>query len=95
MSQNKITETMYYDSYEYEFGDGFYPVVDEEGPCAKPATITFASEINDLRQIGGNSIRGLDGNNGYKLLTNINAKNKTQFTRIYNKLNVIIYDKNM
>ena len=36
-----ITTTMYYDEYEANFGDGFYPLLDKESSHMKPVEISF------------------------------------------------------
>ncbi len=36
-----ITTTMYYDEYEANFGDGFYPLLDKESSNMKPVKISF------------------------------------------------------
>ena len=56
------TITLYYDSYEAKFGDGFYPLTYKTNSCNEQITIEF--EYNDfgLKQLSGPIIKGYDGN---------------------------------
>ena len=65
---------LYYDSYEKDFGDGFYPSTTKSEPCTTEIDITFILDMSNHYWIQTNcaNINGLDGNEGYKLLTLLN-----------------------
>jgi hypothetical protein len=76
-SQYLITwKTLYYDKYEYEFGDGFYPVIEKNNSCSEETAITFLYNkfYNSWVQVDNINISGLDGDNGIKLLNIMNKK---------------------
>jgi hypothetical protein len=69
------TVTMYYDKYKEEFGDGFYPLMNQnKNNTLTPIDITFICNNNFTRwsQISGINIKGLDSNTGDKLLSYLN-----------------------
>lgn len=86
------TETAYYDAYEYELGDGFYPAFDPPGdPYDSQTEISFVYDANvdGWVQVSGYYIQGLDGNFGARLLERLNSPNyilhpPNPVTRIYN-----------
>jgi hypothetical protein len=68
---------LYYDSYEYRNGDGYYPGdKQEDGFNARQAHV-FQKDKNSWIQLTGPVIQGLDGHYGVRLLEKLNAsKNK-------------------
>jgi len=110
MNDTKQKMKLYYDSYEKDFGDGFYPSTTKSEPCTTEIDITFVltpsiitdgvwsePELKETLGVGerpnsayvveGNegvqsnhywiqtnctNINGLDGDEGYKLLTLLN-----------------------
>ena len=65
---------LYYDSYEKDFGDGFYPSTTKSEPCTTEIDLTFILDKSNHYWIQTNctNINGLDGDEGYKLLTLLN-----------------------
>lgn len=56
------TITFYYDSYEKNYGDGFYPLAYKDRSCDAQIDIDF--ELTDgcnLVQLNGPDIKGYDG----------------------------------
>jgi hypothetical protein len=102
------TKTMYYDIYECEFGDGFYPQLLLQN-CTnnssvmsafsgyKSADIEFELTIynNELIWVQNNekNITGLDGNHGVDLLISLNSEMKVNAIKIINKYGDILYPK--
>lgn len=89
----------YYDAYEKDFGDGFYPLVKTNEiiePTMKETTICFQLINNIWKQTSNDSIYGLDGDNGKILLDILNAKHgvATVGTKIVNSSYITIYPKN-
>jgi hypothetical protein len=68
-----ISQTMYYDSYEYEFGDGFYPQINKDDLDSE-LTINFVLNENVWTQTNSSTIVGLDGCCGEQLLQLLNTK---------------------
>ena len=65
MSQS-YTVDFYYDSYEKEYGDGFYPLVktnEPVEPTMKETQIQFQLINETWKQMSNESIYGLDGDN--------------------------------
>jgi hypothetical protein len=91
---NTVYITMFYDSYEKEYGDGFYPVNEKDATCNSEIIIQFKL-FNTLfwKQTTSTSIDGLDGDQGLILLNKINEMSKNKGTTIFNKNNNIIYKK--
>ena len=93
-SINKMTTTktieMFYDEYECDFGDGFYPVLTND-PGFKNILITFSQEKipppNEeivWKQKSGGPIFGLDGTTGPDLLKVLNElSDATTITKIF------------
>jgi len=52
---------MYYDSYEMNYGDGFYPLVYKEQSCDSQIDIDFELYDCELTQLSGPPIKGYDG----------------------------------
>jgi hypothetical protein len=52
--------TLYYDPYELEFGDGFFPVFNRKDGY-KSIDISFEYYDNELTQLSGPVIQGYDG----------------------------------
>ncbi len=63
---------LYYDSYEKEFGDGFYPVTKQDNTCSKEIIINFLLKDQYWIQTNESIIFGLDGNEGKLLLDKLN-----------------------
>ena len=87
------TETAYYDGYEYNSGDGFYPTFDQNqgDPYTSQTEISFVynANVNGWVQVSGYYIQGLDGNFGARLLERLNSPNyilhpPNPATHIYN-----------
>lgn len=98
-SQATYIIDFYYDSYEKDFGDGFYPLVKTNEtiePAMKETTICFQLINNIWKQTSGDMIYGLDGDNGKVLLDILNAKHlsATVGTKIVNSSYITIYPKN-
>ena len=58
----KKTITLYYDLYEKNYGDGFYPLLYKDLSCNQQIDIDFELIDNKLIQHNGPSIKGYDGN---------------------------------
>ena len=88
-------ELLYYDKYEYEFGDGFYPTIEQYNPCNEFTYISFTYNIvfNSWIQTDGFNICGLDGENGINLLNIMNTKYNVNGKSIKNKYCSNIYPK--
>lgn len=87
MSNYLITkQTLYYDKYEQEFGDGFYPVIEKNMTCSEEIIISFLYNkfYNSWVQIDQIPINGLDGDNGFYLLNILNEKNNLNCISIKN-----------
>jgi hypothetical protein len=98
-SQATYAIDFYYDSYEKDFGDGFYPLVKTNNtiePTMKETQIQFQVINNIWKQASGDMIYGLDGENGKILLNILNAKqgSVTVGTQIVNSSYITIYPKN-
>jgi hypothetical protein len=57
----KKVVTMYFDSYESTFGDGFYPMVHPDQSCDSQIDIEFELHDRKLTQLTGPIIKGYDG----------------------------------
>ena len=68
---DEIELTVYYDSYEYELGDGVYPSCDKSDFDAC-MNIRFRREGSTWMQASGRCIDGLDGDYGKKMLARLN-----------------------
>ena len=80
---SKRSVIVYYDSYEKNFGDGFYPVlIFSHG--YKQIIIDFRYSNGAWRQDSGDNIHGLDGN-GKIILLDILNDNKICCNTILNK----------
>lgn len=96
---------MFYDSYESDFGDGFYPMTKSSEPCTAKTTIGFLlitetdSNVYWKQTKNSNVIKGLDGNEGILLFAHLNNQlrvdnNNTFVNGIVNANDKIIYPKN-
>jgi hypothetical protein len=96
---------MFYDSYESDFGDGFYPMTKSSEPCTTKTTIGFLlitetdSNVYWKQTKNSNVIKGLDGNEGILLFAHLNNQlrvdnNNTFVKGIVNANDKIIYPKN-
>ena len=82
-----ITTTMYYDEYEANYGDGFYPLLDKESSHLKPVEISFVEfrlfgEIVWKQTGPATFILGLDGQTGPHLLKFLNEHTCRNHTKI-------------
>ena len=87
-----ISKQMYYDNYECEFGDGFYPqllVVDRYAHTL--IYFQFIQERNVWKQVDNVPITGLDPPYGEELLTVLNSENGVNASQIENMWDKIIY----
>lgn len=64
---------MYYDSYEKNYGDGFYPLVYKDKSCDAQIDIEFEMCDWMLNQVSGPIIHGYDGDT-YNQIINIFKK---------------------
>lgn len=87
------TQTLFYDTYEYEFGDGFYPMLQKGDLSYKQIDIKFLYNIKHNCWVQTNEIviSGLDGDNGVNLLNRMNEKNNLKCVAIYNFHNQKLY----
>ena len=70
--ESTVFVTMYYDNYEYRFGDGFYPCLKKEVEYDAETTVGFVLRDLEWIQTSGFLIYGLDGNYGKELLEFLN-----------------------
>lgn len=95
MSQ-QITCDMYFDEYERELGDGFYPLMNNN---TNLTTVSINFKYNKLLecwvQLNEDAIMGLDGDTGKELLFFLNNKSNPPkiCSLILNKNGIIIYPK--
>ena len=100
---------MFYDVYESEFGDGFYPVTQLTNSCKSKIRIGFHLITNQYKEVYWKQIynevdliNGLDVNEGALLLAILNKRlnsdidinKKNAIKGITNKWGIIIYQKN-
>ena len=78
------TIKLYYDSYEKNFGDGFYPLIKFLNGYDE-IDIEFKYSNGCWRQMSGDNIHGLDGNQKNLLLEKLN-ENKICCRMILNKV---------
>ena len=97
-----LTTTMYYDEYEANFGDGFYPLLDKESSHMKSVEISFIeykmpNGLGEIvwKQIGSATwIQGLDGETGPNLLKFLNEHSSRNHTKIVSgPLNMHLHPK--
>jgi hypothetical protein len=69
---DEIELTVYYDSYEYDLGDGMYPSSDNKDGFDACMNIRFRREGSVWMQASGRCIDGLDGNYGEQMLARLN-----------------------
>jgi len=93
MSKQTIVQ-MWYDSYEADFGDGFYPQVEQDSGMV-PIKVSFEySELdNTWTQNYGMNIKGLDGNCGDLLIVLLNKQGGTSSNRIRSKNKNVLFSK--
>ena len=95
-----ISIKLYYDEYEYEFGDGFYPQLSPfngQVHVFKPVIFQFIQERNTWKQAFDSkqkAITGLDSPHGEELLLALNAESGLSVTSIENSYSKIIYLEN-
>ena len=89
-----ISKQMYYDKYESEFGDGFYPQLTplENNPFTL-IYFQFIKKRNVWKQLGDVSITGLDPPYGEELLKSLNSESGYEATQIENIWNKIIHTR--
>ena len=93
---------MYYDEYEANYGDGFYPSPDSIGEeYTGQTTISFeySEALRSWVQISGDCILGLDGNYGDRLFEKLNdavyiLHPSTQVIYIHSRTGKQLYPKN-
>jgi len=100
MSKIVLTRTMYYDEYESENGDGFYPAMKCENEVDDSlAVINIDFELmvynNELiwYQKTEKLIDGLDGDYGLQLLESLNYEASVNSIKIVNKIGNVLYPK--
>jgi len=72
---------LYYDAYEYQIGDGYYPYDKEDKISRDDRKVhVFQKDKNRWIQLTGPIIQGLDGDGGVKLLERLNASKENQMT---------------
>ena len=98
----QLTTTMYYDEYEANYGDGFYPLLDKVSSHLKPVEISFIEYKLSLtetvwKQTGSATwILGLDGSTGPNLLKLLNEHSCRNHKKIISGvLNMQIYTKQL
>lgn len=75
--ERKILD-LFYDAYEYKFGDGYYPGDKQEDSFDARQVHVFQKDKNSWVQLTGPNIQGLDGDYGVKLLKILNASNNKE-----------------
>lgn len=96
-----LKRKLYYDSYEKEFGDGFYPQLQPFGGICNctPTMITFRLiKYNNegefaWAQIDNCVIYGFDGDSGIQILNSLNQEANFDAKKIINNGGRIIYPK--
>lgn len=72
---------VYYDAYEYKFGDGYFPYIKPDDLSMDAHHVhVFQMENNSWIQLTGPNIQGLDGDGGIRLLELLNAIAENQMT---------------
>jgi len=88
-----ISKQMYYDKYECEYGDGFYPQLSfVDGYADALIYFQFIKERNVWRQVDNIAITGLDSPYGEELLTALNSESGVHACKIENIWDKIIYN---
>lgn len=92
-----LVRKMYYDSYEKNYGDGFYPQLKD---MPSGASINMAFRLIKYKerdfawvQVSGCAIRDFDGLNGDELLISLNLEAQVDAKWIINWAGRIIYPK--
>ena len=94
MNSMTIHIELFYDSYEKVYGDGFYPVTEKCNTCSSNAIIEFELDKNEYwKQTTYQSIKGLDGNQGEKVLQLIENFTEAKGRGIKNIHGRILYAK--
>jgi len=87
-----ISKQMYYDKYECEYGDGFYPQLSfVDGYADALIYFQFIQERNVWRQVDNIAITGLDPPYDEELLTALNSESGVNASKIENTWDKIIY----
>lgn len=88
-----ISVTLFYDEYEKNNGDGFYPVIEKSHACDTPITIKFTLDKQHKywKQVDSYNIDGLDGNGGELLLKMFYQIEHFNCTVIVNKFGKTIH----
>jgi hypothetical protein len=85
MDRTEIKLSFFYDAYEYEYGDGFYPVlIKHDGFHEIEIKFSFDRILSAWRQRTGMSIDGFDGNTGQVVLQSLNEETKINGFKIFN-----------
>jgi len=64
---------LYYDSYEFKYGDGFFPLLYKDKSCDSEIDIIFELYNRELTQRSGPPIKGYDGNTYNEIVEHILA----------------------
>ena len=83
---------MFYDDYEKYFGDGFYPIL-EENEKYTSIIISFQYKNDNWIQISQDEINGLDRDVGKELLDFLNNEGNEEGKIIKNSYGYILYKK--
>ena len=87
---NLIDVKMYYDHYEKYFGDGFFPIL-ENNENMLSITISFQYKNYNWIQITQDEIHGLDMDIGNKLLNILNKEGNKEGKIIKSRYKNILY----
>ena len=94
MNSMTVHIELFYDSYEKVYGDGFYPVTEKCNTCSSNAIIAFELDKNAYwKQTTYQSIKGLDGDQGEKVLQLIKTFTDVKGRGIKNIDGRILYAK--
>jgi hypothetical protein len=96
-----LKRKMYYDSYEKEFGDGFYPQLQPFGGICSCANTMITFRLIKYNSEGEFAwaqtdncvIYGFDGESGIQMLASLNQEANINATKIINSGGRIIYPK--
>ncbi len=92
----KIKLELFYDKYESDFRDGFFPQLEKKTNMSK-ILITFKLGQDNIswNQIDEKIIDGLDGDFGKEILQKLNKLEGETATHIYNKVGELLYPKKL
>ena len=97
----RIKRKLYYDSYEKEFGDGFYPQLHPFGGICSCANTMITFRLINYNSYGELAwaqadncvIYGFDGESGIQILNSLNQEAKFDAKIIMNSGGRVIYPK--